>query len=506
MERAGLAIGQIAIEVGDVYGGTRLAWYQQLANALHIDTRPAVVRSLLALEPGQAVTTERIYRAERRLRAEAFITEAELVPVRCHDGRVDVAVRIRDAWTLQAGASFARAGGETSVGAGFEDENFLGTGTGVRVDWSETPQRSTLELGYRDPAVLGSNWRLDIGYSEQSGGRSRRVELDYPFRAPRQRWGGRAVVNRRTTELQFEQDSDTAYRTTVEATDRAYEVQALLTGNGAAGWRGGFGWDRLRRDYTTLETVEPELRPAPRLNDLDLRGPYAVLERFSERYRTYRNLRSIGRQRDYPIGLSARGLLGRYDDRIGDTDPWFGRIDLDYGLELDERELLALGLGASGRYRRSGEWRAHYRDARFDYYYGTSERNTWVVHGELDWRNQPDADDELYLGGFDGLLAYPERFRVGNRRCLVHLEDRYVSDAVLFDTVQVGYTAYVEAGNVRGLDGSWGEPLADVGAGLRLGSLRSSFGSVAYITVAAPLVTAEEARSYSVVIGSVVDF
>jgi len=506
VENAGLTIGEIAIEVGDVYGGRRLAWYQQLANALHVNTRPAVVRSLLPLAPGEPVITERIYRAERRLRAQAFITEAQLVPVRCHDGRVDVAARIRDAWTLQAGASFARAGGDTSVGAGFEDDNFLGTGTGVRIDWNETPQRTTLELGYRDSAVLGSNWRLDIGYGEQSNGRSRSVELDYPFRAPSQRWGARVAVDRRTAELEFDQNSDTAYRSTLDATDRGYELQRLLAGDGAAGWRGGFGWNRLRRDYTALETVEPQLRPAPELTDIDLRGPYAVLERFSERYRTYRNLRSIGRRRDYPLGLSARLVLGRYDDRIGDTDPWFGRIDLDYGLESREREWLALGLGASGRYRDSGDWRAYYRDARVDYYYGTSERNTWVAHGELDWRSSPDADDELYLGGFDGLLAYPERFRVGDRRWLLHLEDRYVSDIVLFDTLQLGYTAYIEAGNVRGLDGGWGEPLADIGVGLRVGSLRSSFGSVTYITVATPLVEADEARSYSVVIGSVIDF
>jgi hypothetical protein len=506
LERAEYRLGQINIDTADVYVGRELPLYQRLANTLHIDTRAGVVRSLVALETGDAITSEAVYRDERRLRSQSFATDAQIVPIRCDDGVVDTAVRVRDAWTLKVSASYSTAGGDTQVGAGFEDANFLGTATSVLVDWRETPERTKLELGYEDPALLGSNWTLDIGYSELSDGREHALGLAYPFRSPSQEWALSAKVDAGTRELSFDQSGDTAYRATIDRDNQRYEVQRLTTLSADSGWRAGAGWRRLRHDYGTLEAEEPALRPAPVLDDLDLQGPYAVLERFSERYRSLRNLRSVGRTRDYALGLSTRLELGRYADGLGDTDPWFSRVRLDYGVALGNRELLLASAGAEGRYRRDGTWHAHKRDAEMSYYYGTSARNTWVVHGELDWRDNLAPADELYLGGFDGLRAYPDRFRVGDSRWLLHLEDRYVSDIVLFDTIQLGYTGYLEAGNIRGLDGEWEETLANVGTGLRAGSLRSSFGSTFYLTVAVPLVDAGDQREYSVVLGSSIDF
>ncbi len=504
LEEAGYRLGALSVRVDDVYTGTGLAWYQRLANRLHANTEATAIRDLLTVAPGDPVSATAIYEAERVLRRQRFLTGARIIPTHCDGEQVAAEVRVRDAWTLKLGASVGQAGGESESSAGIVDENILGTGKTISLSWSEERDRTTVQFGYEDRAFWGSQWTLGLQHSDFSDGRGNAVSVDYPFRTSDQRWGVRSAYEERHNELDFDEAGETAYTAELETEDAHLEVLRHLGSEASGGWRAGLGWRRDYADYSALQQLEPGLRPQPALDDRRLQGPYLVAERFSARYRSFRNLRAIGQTEDYDLGLDARLVGGRYTEGRG--EPWFYEVELSHGLAIGQRDLLVTELTLSGRQREPSGQDATYRAVASDYYHRTSRRNTIVVHGEYDWRDQPDPEDELYLGGFDGLLAYPDQFRSGDRRWLVHLEDRYVSDVVLFDTIQMGYTAYLEAGRIRGLDGRWSRTLADVGAGLRLGSLRSSFGTVAYLTVARPLVDAGQEAEYSIVVGSTVNF
>lgn len=506
LEAQGYRLGELRIEVGDVYVGSDLAWFQRLANTLHAETDPDAVRDLLTIRSGERVSAARIYEAERILRQQPFFTSARIVPVECDGDRVAAKVDVRDAWTLQLDVGFGSAGGESESSIGFQDENFFGTGKTVLLDWSDDSERTTLEFGYRDPSLFGTPWTLGLSHSELSDGRGDAVALGYPFRRADQTWGFRAELDDSRSELGFEIADRTAYEAETDRQEADIEVRRLMAQDPDGGWRGGLGWQRDYAEYGPLQERAPELRPPPRLTDRRLQGPYLSIERFSTRFRTFRNLRTIGKNEDYALGLRSRVVGGRYVDGASSDNPWFFEIDIDHGLPIGSRDLLLTRLNFSGRYRDNSGQEAWYRAVAADYYHRTSSHNTIVVHGEYDWRDDADPEDELYLGGFDGMLAYPDRFRVGDRRWLLHLEDRYVSDTVLFDTIQVGYTAWLEAGNIRDLEGRWGKTLADVGFGLRLGSLRSSFGSVTYLTVGFPLVETGQEDTYTIVAGTTVNF
>lgn len=506
LEAAGYQLGELRIEVRDVYVGSELAWYQRLANTLHRKTRPEVVRDLLTVASGDPVTADRIYEAERILRGQPFLNDARILPAGCDGDRVKADVRVRDAWTLQLGVGFGSAGGDSESSVGFEDENFFGTGKTVLLDWSDDTERTTLEFGYEDPSLFGTPWTLGLSHSELSDGSGDALAIGYPFRRADQLWGFRFEFEDARSELDFEVAEQTAFETETEREQADIELRRLLSRGAQGGWRAGLGWQRDYAEYGPLQEQTPGLRPPPDLADRRLQGPYLSLERFSDRFRSFRNLRSIGRTEDYDLGFETRLVGGRYMDNASSDNPWFFELDFNHGLAIGSRDLLLTRLNLSGRYRDDGGEEAWYRSIGADYYHRTSRHNTIVVHGEYDWRDDTDPEDELHLGGFDGMLAYPDRFRVGDRRWLLHLEDRYVSDLVLFDTIQVGYTGYLEVGNIRGLDGRWGEPLADAGFGLRLGSLRSSFGSVSYLTVAFPLVDAGQEDDYSIVAGTTVSF
>lgn len=502
LEQDGYRLGELRVRVDDVYVGSSLAWYQRLANTLHQDTEPEVVTELLTVAPGDPVAAGRIYEAERQLRRQPFLTRARIVPVACEEGHVIGEVRVRDAWTLQAGAGVGSAGGDSTGSAGVTDENILGTGKTFSLDWREGEERSMVEVGYHDPALLGSAWTLSLDHGEHSDGDRNALELAYPYRRADQTWGFDSSYDVGRSELDFDQAGDTAYSTNVESRQARVEVLRRIASGQRGGWRGGLGWEHDEADYSELEEEEAGLRPEPVVADRELSGPYVVFERFSERHKSFRNLQSIGQTEDYDLGFDVRLLGGRYVE----GDRWFYHLDVQHGRALGERDLLTAELALSGRQDDDGDSEAVTRSVSADHYHRPTQRNTFVTHGEYAWRDEPDPEDELYLGGYDGLLAYPNQFRAGDRRWRLHLEHRYISELILFDTVQMGSTVFFEAGNVRGFDGRWGRTLQNVGAGLRLGSLRSSFGTVAYVAVAAPLVDAGQSDDYTVVLGSAINF
>ena len=145
------------------------------------------------------------------------------------------------------------------------------------------------------------------------------------------------------------------------------------------------------------------------------------------------------------------------------------------------------------------------------YYLRRLEPHTLVMRAQVELRAEPDPEHQLYLGGVDGLYGYPSYYKYGDRRWTLHLEDRVLSEKVLFNAFRVGYSAFFEAGQIQENDGTgagprWSKVYADVGGGYRIGSLRGAFGSVLYFMLAVPLVHDPGLPSYQVVIGNSIDF
>jgi hemolysin activation/secretion protein len=101
-----------------------------------------------------------------------------------------------------------------------------------------------------------------------------------------------------------------------------------------------------------------------------------------------------------------------------------------------------------------------------------------------------DLDNQLLLGGDNGLRGYPLRYQGGDRRLLLTVEERFFSDWYPFRLFHVGAAAFFDAGR------AWGEAplsspslglLRDVGLGLRFGNSRSGLGNVIHVDVAFPL-------------------
>jgi len=101
-----------------------------------------------------------------------------------------------------------------------------------------------------------------------------------------------------------------------------------------------------------------------------------------------------------------------------------------------------------------------------------------------------DADQQILLGGDNGLRGYPLRYQSGEGRWLFTAEQRWFTNWYPFQLFNVGAAVFYDMGATWGRD-PLGTPsqglLRDIGFGLRLGSARSALGNVLHIDVAYPL-------------------
>jgi hemolysin activation/secretion protein len=100
-----------------------------------------------------------------------------------------------------------------------------------------------------------------------------------------------------------------------------------------------------------------------------------------------------------------------------------------------------------------------------------------------------DLEDQILLGGDNGLRGYPLRYQDGTSRALLTLEERYFTNWYPFRLFRVGAAVFYDMGR------TWGQPplaaqdlglLKDAGFGLRFGNARTGLGNIIHVDVAFP--------------------
>lgn len=511
LARAGYRFGAIEYQVEDVYGSDADepdAWYARTLNFLHIESRPATIAPHLLFETGAPVDAELVHQTERRLRRLRFLREAEIVPVACADGVVSVRVTTRDAWTLNFGLDYKSVGGESRSGFSLSDANFLGSGKTVFLRRRSDALRDTNAIGYYDPALRDSRWTLGVEHQSLSDGSTNSIALQRPFATHEELWAMRLAAEATRQTLSFHDQGEVAWRTRTRLEVREIGMSRLLEWTGDEGWRAGLAWREEINDYGALEAVDPALRPPPTLADRERRGLVLSLSRFHDHWETFRDLRTISRTEDINLGLDGTLALGYYPGIFTATTPsWTARLSADWAGRLGDEAMLIASLDSGLRLESGGIT----RDGRFDLsaalYWVRTAGHSRVAQLALRSRYRPDPENELYLGGSDGLLGYPTHFVAADRVWTTHFAERWVTDRVWFQTLQVGWNVFLEVGRGRQIGGrGWSPLLADIGGGLRLGNLRGSDDEAIFLSVAVPLRRDPGVDAYSLVLGVVLDY
>jgi outer membrane protein assembly factor BamA len=490
LEAAGAVIGDIIIMVGDVFDTSiegEDSWLYRTANKLHINTRSSVIRGQLLFKNGDPYVQRIIDETERILRTKDYLYDAKVVPVRWDGHVVDLEVRTRDNWTLNPGISFNRKGGENSFGVEISEDNLLGTGQKIGVEYTDNPDREAVALSFYDPHFRHSFDQLGFTYADADDGDAKIFSYARPFYALDTRSSaGIYLNNNRRNDARYQLGKNVGE---FEHRQDYYEVSrgwsAGLQGRWVRRWTAGFTY---ARDRFAPDPEEPLGGPLP--EDREFVYPWIGWELVENGFQERVNQDQILRTEDVLVGRYATAKLGYAPEALGSyRNALIGSATYRDGADLDERQSLFGTVSASGRIE-GDELVNGILAAEARYYRVTSSRSKFYAAISGAVTEQLDTDLQLLLGGDNGLRGYPLRYQAGTARALFTVEQRYYTRWYPFRLFHVGAAAFFDMGRTWGTDVTGLESaglLRDVGIGLRLGSSRSSFGNVLHIDLAFPL-------------------
>ena len=119
-------IQSIQLERRDIFDPEERSWYAKVANALHIQTRPHVIRRELLVKPGEPYDSALVAESERNLRSLGVFRRVLIDSVRTDSGLV-LRVTTKDGWSTKADWRFRSAGGDVEFTIGMVEDNLLGT-------------------------------------------------------------------------------------------------------------------------------------------------------------------------------------------------------------------------------------------------------------------------------------------------------------------------------------------------------------------------------------------
>jgi hypothetical protein len=512
LEARGAVVGEILIRAGDVFdladpAEDRLLF--RVANRLHRSTREGVIENWLLVRSGDPYSRRLLEESERLLRATRYLYDAQIRPVRYRDNRVDLEVITRDVWTLTAGVGLSRAGGENTTRFQVQDTNFLGTGRDVKLERTDDVDRSSTLAVYRDRALAGSRASLELWLGENSDGTLKRLELEHPFFALETRraagvfyrdeervdrlYLGGEVVDRFRQQRTFVEVYGGLSRGLAGGRDEG----ASGRGRGAARWTAGFTYDRRRFSQAPKEFYPEDPPTVLPVADRTLAYPWLGWEWVEDRFLEVNDVDQLERTEDLYAGKRLSARLG-YSPRAfaGDRDRVVVATAFETGWRPGRGSLLLVSGGVAGRLAGSAGHEDVVAGVAARYYRRTFGRHLFFATLGADAVDRLDAEEQLLLGGDNGLRGYPLRYQAGDRRVLATVEQRFYTDWHLFRLLHVGAAAFADFGR------AWydGQPpkapddtvyrdgwLSDVGFGLRLSSSRSGQGSMVHLDVAFPL-------------------
>ena len=494
LEERGATIRSISIVVDNVFDPSNPEEDKALyrwANRVHVRTRPSVIENILLFAEGDLFQGSVLEESARALRSQGFLAEATVEPGSYDEATnsVDVVVRVRDAWSLAPDLKLSRSGGENEWGVGLSDGNLFGTGKSLTIGYSSDIDRDEAELGYGDANVFGSRVRLAATVTNASDGHRRGLIAERPFYSLDTRWslgGG----------VRSDQRVDSMYDRGEVVDEFEHRLHSFSLQGGTS--RGAIGNRALRWLYG-ITSEEHEFAPTPELpqplllpENRKLVYPWVGFQLLEHDFRQVSELNDMGRTEDIALGLNLFMSLGFSDEGLGaDRDATLMTITAQKGWEPGgSGRLLLFNAGASARDEDDRGVRNSMVYANARYYRRNFERHVFSASLSAMAGRNLDAENQVLLGGDNGLRGYPLRYQAGERSVLLTVEQRFYTDWYPWRLFRVGYAVFMDAGRVTGTDPRAQPPLGtlyDVGVGLRLSSPRSSGRSIVHIDLAFPL-------------------
>jgi hypothetical protein len=491
LEQSGATIRAIHITVDNIFDLSNPEEDKGLyrwANNVHVRTRPSVIESILLFRMGDKFVGRLLDESARTLRATGFVAAATVEPGEydAATNSVDVNVHVRDSWSLSLDLKLNHKGGKTEWGVGVQDNNLLGTGKTFELSRDSEIDRDNTSVSYGDNNVFGSRVRLRASYANTSDGNRHRLLVERPFYALDTRWSlGASVYD--------ENRIDTMYDLGEEIDEFGHEISGFTLQGGVSRGLVGKRAQRWLLGYTSEEHTFTPTAAVPLLlpPNRKLEYPWIGWQLVEDDFREMTELNTVGRTEDISLGLNIAASIGFADTSYGsDRNAELLRLDVTKGWEPGGSGRLLLLEGGGSTRREDAGYRNSQARLAARYYRRNLERHLFLATFSVLKTRNLDPENQVLLGGDNGMRGYPIRYQAGESRTMLNVEQRFFTDYYPWRLFRIGWAVFADAGRVNGRDPRATAPLGtlyDVGAGLRLASPRASGRNVVHIDLAFPL-------------------
>jgi len=490
-ELAGTLIGSISIANKNIFDldnpkENRLLY--RLANKLHAKTRSHVITQQLLFAPGDTYSLQALQESERILRSNRYIRDAQIEAVLRPDGYSDVTVTTTDVWTLVPRLSYSHSGGESRSSLGIRDSNLLGSGITLEAIHRSDVDRDSDILKFVDRHVGDSWYGIKVLYEDSDDGEHRSIDFGKPFyslestRAHGILAGDYArvesVYDRGNVASQFHQES------------KAYSFYAGWSEGLKDGWAKryfvGLAYDEQRFSEALDDGYPTIVMPG----DRKLTFPYFGVNFVQDKFEESKNFDQIARTEDRFLGTAFNLRVGIAGASLGsDRNAVLLSGGARTSISRSKADSILLSSYLTTRLENGGA-RNFMLSMDAKYYHRQSEKRLLFIRLNGIYGHELDLDNQVLLGGDNGLRGYPLRYQSGDKSALLTIEQRFFTDWYPFRLFRVGAAMFFDVGR------TWGEGplktgndgmLKDIGVGLRLGNSRSGLGRMIHADIAYPL-------------------
>ncbi|MCP3145101.1 BamA/TamA family outer membrane protein [Pyxidicoccus sp. QH1ED-7-1] len=486
-EPEGKVLEEVLVATEDVVAASDP--FPDFLNIFHVRTRDEVVRRESLLQPGQPYSAALAEESARNLRGLRLFSVVRLVPVKGRaPGTVALLVVTKDLWSLRLNSDFSAVGSLLQyLRLQGTEQNFLGRGKKVALDF--TLRLDTLSFGqsYTDPRVLGSRWSLSESAAVIIGRESGRAEgsrgslsVSRPLYSLSTPWST-------STSVAWNVETNRVYRGADiwqlpfpdgPAVPYVYETEEVAGGvsyTRSYGLRhkwnvgGTLGAYHYAYDPPATSMLSGEQQDWFRRNYLpraeDAGYASLSLRAFDARYEVLRDVDSYALSEDFQLGHSVSATV-RYAPPVFGADSHFAELGLAgrYRLRLGEALTTVSAAGAIRRQLGEGAGWSNRRWATELVQVSPKVLGgRFVARGLLDVNIDDLFDRVTLLGGGSGLRGAGVDAYSGKRLLLVNVE--YRTAPVVIRTVHLGGVLFFDSGSAFD---DRPDMVHSVGVGLRL--------------------------------------
>lgn len=402
--------------------------FGKIGNALHIKTKPWVIRNILLFKKGQRLDPQTIEDSERLLRETGYFYDARIIVENSDTpGTVNIIVTTKDKWTLNPRLAYSPKNRNGYFG--ISDKNLLGVGhsAGISINRSDDPYLGWGgNFDYTVNNIKGSFVDAYLNLSSNNKSNLFRMGLSRAFITAATQWAGGLEFTWQHDDFRYLTDSGST-----KLIPNSYDLQDLWVGRsfpvlfGTKIFKRNTSFILSGRYYRKHYSVRPEVT-AESNRIFENHRLYLVSTGILNRY-FYKSfyINEFGITEDIPVGGMITLTTG--SDSREFYNRWYYGLQVIYSEHLVKSGYFS-GKFELGGFRHSGRWEQNTIKFSMLYHSPLLRKNNWkarlfLQNNYVRGLNRFEGE-QLYLDRSSGMAGFNKLDIAGIKRNVLDLELR----------------------------------------------------------------------------------